>query len=54
MMLLHFDFCEEAVSGFYLFSCHYSVTTTSVSVHVTVQCLGRNKFYYSSSDHNTT
>lgn len=35
MMLLHFDFCEEAVSGFYLFSCRYSVTTTSVSVPVT-------------------
>lgn len=47
MMLLHFDFCEEAVSGFYLFSCRYSVTTTSVSVHA-----GRNKFYYSSSDYS--
>lgn len=34
MMLLHFEFCEDAVSGFYLFSCRYSVTTTSVSVHV--------------------
>lgn len=52
MMLLHFKFWEEAVSGFYLFSCRYSVTTTSVSVHVTA-VFGAPQVPLS-SDHNTT